>query len=137
MTLQYLHSYVIIIQSRMAMSSFRQHFVCSICHEMMDEASFIEECGHDFCEHCITYWLELNSTCPVCRKVTMGGLKPSVLVRKIVTKLRSRHRIDNPADSLLSTVTDDQMTEIVKEEVHLVYMKIIRNLSSTTAHQRL
>ncbi|CAD6446487.1 8b6d8822-44ae-44c0-8db4-8e55e1d52bd8-CDS [Sclerotinia trifoliorum] len=51
---------------------------CSICMEPYDaadadkfndhRASKLPECGHIFGRDCITNWLELNDTCPMCRE---------------------------------------------------------------------
>ncbi|KAF7860793.1 hypothetical protein EAF04_008311 [Stromatinia cepivora] len=70
---------------------------CSICMELYDTAttavtfndhgiSKLPKCGHVFGRHCITHWLELNDTCPMCReKVTL----------KIPYKLRVWVRCDS------------------------------------------
>ncbi|APA14846.1 predicted protein [Sclerotinia sclerotiorum 1980 UF-70] len=51
---------------------------CSICMESFDAANEnkfndhrtakLPECGHVFGRYCITNWLEMNSTCPMCRE---------------------------------------------------------------------
>ncbi|KAI8907404.1 hypothetical protein EDD86DRAFT_276808 [Gorgonomyces haynaldii] len=42
---------------------------CSICQEEMpkDHEAMVLPCKHSFHDNCITSWLRLNGTCPVCR----------------------------------------------------------------------
>lgn len=43
---------------------------CSICLENIesqDKSKILKECNHSFHYNCINKWLDLRSTCPVCR----------------------------------------------------------------------
>ena len=42
---------------------------CQVCQEKLGAAPRVVSlpCGHDFCEACITTWLQAGATCPVCR----------------------------------------------------------------------
>jgi len=40
---------------------------CPICKD--DKELIILNCGHKFCNECITTWLKKSSTCPMCRRV--------------------------------------------------------------------
>lgn len=39
---------------------------CPICYEHTDSSARLV-CGHLFCENCISNWLEINLSCPLCR----------------------------------------------------------------------
>lgn len=43
------------------------HETCSICLDVIDN-SFKSNCGHYFHKYCIDKWLNINNTCPICRK---------------------------------------------------------------------
>lgn len=40
---------------------------CSICMDTI-HTPVVLPCKHVFCDNCISSWLEMNSTCPLCRK---------------------------------------------------------------------
>ena len=44
---------------------------CSICLEEMElkDAVKVKNCGHMFHKNCISEWIELRNTCPLCRSV--------------------------------------------------------------------
>ena len=44
-----------------------QKFFCSICGDVICEASQIEKCGHNFCSDCLTSSLQQKEKCPLCR----------------------------------------------------------------------
>ena len=44
--------------------------VCQICGGLLDDPQQIICCGHDVCKSCLGNWLEMNNTCPFCRKPT-------------------------------------------------------------------
>lgn len=48
-----------------------EDLTCSICHEKMYEGEdYIElECKHSFHKNCLKKWLEIDNTCPICRKI--------------------------------------------------------------------
>ncbi|CAD8153254.1 unnamed protein product [Paramecium octaurelia] len=58
-------------------SSLREHVAmiedqsqtCYICQEdfMQDETELEMSCSHNFHKDCLTQWLKLNNSCPVCR----------------------------------------------------------------------
>lgn len=41
---------------------------CSICMDNIDSAGLSLNCNHRFHENCLRSWLEVNNTCPICRK---------------------------------------------------------------------
>merc|ERR1712025_1530588 len=52
------------------MDNFRElaetQLQCAVCSELYVEATSIN-CGHTFCNYCITEWMKKKANCPVCR----------------------------------------------------------------------
>merc|ERR1712142_991089 len=52
------------------MDNFRElaesQLQCAVCSELFVEATSIN-CGHTFCNNCITEWMKKKANCPVCR----------------------------------------------------------------------
>ena len=66
-------------------------FICAICHEVLKGASCFKECGHTFCEECITLATDRpNPACPTCRKPVHTGCNPNYSLRDIIDKLEVR-----------------------------------------------
>jgi hypothetical protein len=45
--------------------------ICVICRENMDETTVVRQirgCQHMYCSECITTWLSMNKTCPICKQ---------------------------------------------------------------------
>lgn len=97
------------------------NFTCVICCGIITDASFIVNCGHEFCQRCILRWLnEEHNTCPICRGPASGGLRPCPLVRKIVTKMKSKHpNKDMDPNDEMEIVMEVINEEIEKEMYHL------------------
>ena len=63
-------------------------FTCAICHEILKDASSFKECGHTFCDECISFVTNrLDPKCPTCRKLVNTGSNPNYLLRDIIDKL--------------------------------------------------
>jgi len=48
----------------------REHFLCSICTQLVEDAVTIRKCEHMFCRICINQWIDqqwIYNTCPECR----------------------------------------------------------------------
>lgn len=43
---------------------------CSICLEALNKLSRLIPCFHEFCLNCITFWLKISQSCPICRSPT-------------------------------------------------------------------
>ena len=61
--------------------------ICAICHEVQSDASSFRECGHTFCDECISECLATNPTCPTCRTPVDTGSNPNYSLRDIIDKL--------------------------------------------------
>lgn len=73
------------------LSKPNESFICAICHEVLKGASCFKECGHTFCEECITFATDRpNPTCPSCRKPVHTGCNPNYALREIIDKLEVR-----------------------------------------------
>uniref|UniRef100_A0A8C4UA41 RING-type domain-containing protein n=1 Tax=Falco tinnunculus TaxID=100819 RepID=A0A8C4UA41_FALTI len=42
---------------------------CSICHEAETEVAYVVPCNHLFCLGCIMRWVEMGTSCPLCRRM--------------------------------------------------------------------
>lgn len=88
--------------------------ICVICHDVLEKASSLKECGHTFCDACIASSLEASASCPNCR-ASVTGANPSYFARDTIdgmevkcsnwrsgedaTKKRTRCDRDNEGDS--------------------------------------
>ena len=45
----------------------RENNSCPICRDKFQPITRVLACGHRFCEPCLTTWLKINQTCPMCR----------------------------------------------------------------------
>lgn len=55
--------------------------VCAICSEEYSEinAKITLKCKHEFCESCITKWINKSNTCPTCRRsITLFDLEDAI-----------------------------------------------------------
>lgn len=66
---------------------------CSICLNLIMQATAVIHCGHLFCHHCIKRWRSSSNTCPICRTEVLKLLKVPELdhfISAILTKLQRR-----------------------------------------------
>ena len=42
---------------------------CSICLDKLDKNIFILKCNHKFHKECLSRWLNINPSCPLCRNI--------------------------------------------------------------------
>jgi len=42
---------------------------CSICLDKLDKNIFILKCNHKFHKECLSRWLNVNPSCPLCRSI--------------------------------------------------------------------
>ena len=58
--------------------------ICTICRENISENSVKLQCGHIFCLNCITSWLVIQRTCPLCRvnlnNIDIGGQRSRPII---------------------------------------------------------
>ena len=61
--------------------------ICIICQEVLDDPRRID-CGHTFCNLCITQWLCKSICCPMCRqKVSKEGMSKDLIAFNIINDL--------------------------------------------------
>jgi len=64
------------------MDNFRElaesQLQCAVCSELFVEATSIN-CGHTFCNYCITEWMKKKANCPVCRTDIKQSVQCKVL----------------------------------------------------------
>jgi hypothetical protein len=61
---------------------------CAICHDVLEDAVSMKECGHTFCDHCARDCLRSNSnSCPNCR-VQVSGTNPNFFARESIGSMQ-------------------------------------------------
>lgn len=64
--------------------------ICSICHDVLENASSLKECGHTYCARCIRVCLErVSPSCPNCR-VAVTGINPNYALRDVIESMPVR-----------------------------------------------
>ena len=58
-----------------------EHFLCSICTQLLEDVVIIRKCEHMFCRSCINQWIDQRKdqgirTCPDCRRYFNDVTKP-------------------------------------------------------------
>jgi hypothetical protein len=91
--------------------------ICAICHGILRQAvqtangnvaRNVLPCGHLFCTHCITRWLQTSSTCPLCKSsLTLDQLHHDINIRRKVATLRVRCHIDPKQCTVTSPLGSD------------------------------
>jgi len=81
---------------------------CSICLESFSDPTSELDCGHKFHYACILQWLEIVSSCPLCRQITPYLQNPVtgdiIRFEALAVRNRGRRFIHDPSDHSL----DDQ-----------------------------
>ncbi|XP_043942591.1 RING finger protein 112-like [Protopterus annectens] len=80
------------LQNMNSVEAISEEVVCSICLEMYDDPVTID-CGHNFCQVCISaHWAansKTGSTCPECRRTcSRNHMIPALRMKNVVTKIR-------------------------------------------------
>lgn len=88
-------------------------FTCPICRQFFNNASFIARCGHEYCQSCISRWLNKKCTCPTCRGPAFHeDIKPCYLIRSIFFKVESEQR--NECEFLSSRLSDKERDTAIR-----------------------
>eukprot|EP00956_Cyclotella_meneghiniana_P029844 scaffold73555_cov37-Cyclotella_meneghiniana.AAC.4 len=56
---------------------------CAICHDVLQDAVSMKECGHTFCDGCAKTCLQTTKSCPNCR-VEVTGCNPNFFARESI-----------------------------------------------------
>ena len=110
---------------------------CSICLQPVQEDSddsITLDCGHTFHLKCINMWLNVNNTCPNCRKIVLTQFKckyspypflPFFGKKDCVFKIKENsiiiHFVDSPHLRHFFNLTDIQKVLLVGESIILKY----------------
>ena len=55
--------------------------ICGICLNSVKTFTEIV-CDHKFCNNCITKWLEINNSCPICRiDIDINSIHSDYIIR--------------------------------------------------------
>ena len=72
------------------------HFVCSICTNLLDDAVVLKSCEHMYCRECINQWSKSEkpasnqTSCPECRQIFAQTdlAKPMRVVLSMLSQVR-------------------------------------------------
>jgi len=80
------------IDTGLAIDELRADFVCTICHDIVQNPVEISSCEHHFCDGCVRPWIQANSDCPIDRRpVEEAGLsEPRRFYRNTLAEVRLR-----------------------------------------------
>lgn len=78
---------------------------CAICHDVLQDAVSMKECGHTFCDECAIACLETKS-CPTCR-VAVSGTIPNFYARESIDSMQVRCPEGHDDDRSKRTRGDD------------------------------
>lgn len=67
---------------------FEDHFICSICHGIVDAPKECSKCNNLFCLACINRWKEQSSNCPACRVRITDSMKVHRFVQKKILEVK-------------------------------------------------
>lgn len=107
-------------EQKQAKENHRNEDECPICLKVMNEMNiaYLKECGHKFCEQCITEWAKGHDACPCdqvkFQLVTIVNRLTGGLVRNVVSNM----------EILDSFIVDDNTIETVTTYIkNKVYFK--------------
>ena len=89
-------------------------YICAICHDVLQNAVVMKECGHSFCNECANECVSRKSCCPNCR-TAVSGTVPNFPMRELVNELivKCPHRESDGSASKHRRGNDG---EVIKEE---------------------
>lgn len=68
----------------------KDDFMCAICNDLIVVPVSLS-CGHNFCQSCISKWLDTNPKCPMCRTVmteeAVMSLAVNIPMQKIISQI--------------------------------------------------
>lgn len=86
------------------LSIFESHLQCPICRELLARAPTITECGHTYCNECISRHIRTENRCPLCRQEIQQG------------KLRLNKVIDDLIETWTSSDLRGKLLKLAREE---------------------
>lgn len=67
------------------LSRFESHLQCPICRELLARAPTITECGHTYCNECISRHIRTENRCPLCRQeIQQGKLRLNKIIDDLI-----------------------------------------------------
>jgi hypothetical protein len=101
---------------------------CAICYDKIQpENNSKTKCGHYFCRTCLDAWLNINTTCPMCRNVIRQH-EPISLPRIIpVPRTTPRPRTDQIPEQRREIVIRNIMERYTWEQYFMAANDLINN----------
>ena len=72
-----------------------EEFICTICHDVLENPKIISNCEHVFCHTCINEWSINSNTCPVDREQIQDLVKPQRIFLNVLNRLKLRCQFEN------------------------------------------
>lgn len=58
-------------------------FACPICSRVLRLPQLTDCCGNHFCTSCLSRWLQVSSSCPLCRQVGFKSIRDKKIERAV------------------------------------------------------
>ena len=58
-------------------------FACPICSRVLRQPQLTDCCGNHFCTACLSRWLQMSSSCPLCRQVGFKSIRDKKIQRTV------------------------------------------------------
>ena len=67
-------------------------YACPICSRVLRLPQLTDCCGNHFCTSCLSRWLQMSSSCPLCRQVGFKSIRDKKIER-VVQDMEVRSRL--------------------------------------------
>ena len=58
-------------------------FACPICSRVLRLPQLTDCCGNHFCTSCLSRWLQMSSSCPLCRQIGFKSIRDKKIERAV------------------------------------------------------
>lgn len=58
-------------------------YACPICSRVLRSPQLTDCCGNHFCTSCLSRWLQMSSSCPLCRQVGFKSIRDKKIERAV------------------------------------------------------
>ncbi|GMT16802.1 hypothetical protein PFISCL1PPCAC_8099 [Pristionchus fissidentatus] len=94
---------------------------CPVCLSTRKNESGIDGCAHTFCYSCITEWLKVSETCPLCKKpvtIVRSNVDGNCIIKKL-----SELKAEAEAVRIMAQAGEVPMTSEREAVTHLIHLQ--------------